>query len=76
MKVVSGQFVETNEAARLNALRDLKILDTPPSESFDRLTRMASRLLGAPAALDPRTNPLSREGFLRGRAQLEISASA
>ena len=48
--MVSGQFVETNEAARLNALRDLKILDTPPSESFDRLTRMASRLLGAPVS--------------------------
>ena len=45
-----GRFVNHNEAARLNALRDLGILDTPPSESFDRLTRMASRLLGAPVS--------------------------
>lgn len=39
-----------NEEARLNALRDLKLLDTPPSESFDRLTRLASRLLSAPVS--------------------------
>jgi EAL domain-containing protein (putative c-di-GMP-specific phosphodiesterase class I) len=48
--VVSARFIDHNEAARLNALRDLKLLDTPPSESFDRLTRMASRLLGAPVS--------------------------
>lgn len=48
--VTAGQFINRNEAARLNALRDLKLLDTPPSESFDRLTRMASRLLGAPVS--------------------------
>jgi EAL domain-containing protein (putative c-di-GMP-specific phosphodiesterase class I)/GGDEF domain-containing protein len=39
-----------NEAARLNALRDLRLLDTPPSEAFDRLTRLASQLLGAPVS--------------------------
>ncbi len=39
-----------NEEARLNALRDLRLLDTPPSESFDRLTRLASRLLMAPVS--------------------------
>jgi EAL domain-containing protein (putative c-di-GMP-specific phosphodiesterase class I) len=39
-----------NEEARLNALRDLQLLDTPPSESFDRLTRLASRLLSAPVS--------------------------
>ena len=39
-----------NEEARLNALRDLGLLDTPPSESFDRLTRLASRLLSAPVS--------------------------
>lgn len=39
-----------NEEARLNALRNLRLLDTPPSESFDRITRMASRLLGAPVS--------------------------
>ncbi len=39
-----------NEEARLNALRDLRLLNTPPSESYDRLTRLASRLLGAPVS--------------------------
>ncbi len=36
------------EAERLRALRDLDLLDTAPSESFDRITRMASKLFNAP----------------------------
>lgn len=36
---------------RLAALRQTALLDTPPEEGFDRLTRMAARLLGAPTAL-------------------------
>ena len=40
-----------NEEARLNALRDLRLLDTPPSEAFDRLTRLASQLLSAPVSI-------------------------
>jgi two-component system, cell cycle sensor histidine kinase and response regulator CckA len=36
---------------RLAALRYTALLDTPPEEGFDRLTRMASRLLGTPVAL-------------------------
>ena len=39
-----------NEEARLNALRDLRLLNTPPSESYDRLTRLASQLLAAPVS--------------------------
>ncbi|WAJ29473.1 putative bifunctional diguanylate cyclase/phosphodiesterase [Antarcticirhabdus aurantiaca] len=39
-----------NEEARLNALRDLNLLDTSPSDSFDRLTRLASKLLDAPVS--------------------------
>jgi EAL domain-containing protein (putative c-di-GMP-specific phosphodiesterase class I)/GGDEF domain-containing protein len=39
-----------NEEARLVALRSLGLLDTPPSESFDRITRIASRLLGVPVS--------------------------
>lgn len=38
------------EAARLSALRQLNLLDTPPSESFDRITRMASVLFDLPIA--------------------------
>jgi EAL domain-containing protein (putative c-di-GMP-specific phosphodiesterase class I)/GGDEF domain-containing protein len=44
------RFIIENEEARQNALRNLGLLDTPPSESFDRITRLASRLLGAPVS--------------------------
>lgn len=44
------RFIIENEEARQNALRNLRLLDTPPSESFDRITRLASRLLGAPVS--------------------------
>lgn len=36
---------------RVEALRRLEILDTPPEECFDRLTRLATRVLGVPVAL-------------------------
>lgn len=38
------------EEARLAALRQLKLLDTPASESFDRITRMASQIFNLPVA--------------------------
>ena len=38
------------EEARLDALRQLKLLDTPASESFDRITRMASQIFNLPVA--------------------------
>ncbi|QOL51115.1 putative bifunctional diguanylate cyclase/phosphodiesterase [Massilia litorea] len=38
------------EAARLDALRKLDLLDTPPNEAFDRITRMAAQLFGLPIA--------------------------
>jgi EAL domain-containing protein (putative c-di-GMP-specific phosphodiesterase class I)/GGDEF domain-containing protein len=44
------RFIIENEEARQNALRNLGLLDTPPSESFDRITRLAARLLGAPVS--------------------------
>ena len=40
----------SREDARLEALRELNLLDTAPSESFDRITRMASQLFGLPIA--------------------------
>ena len=40
-----------NEETRLHYLRSLKILDTPPEERFDRLTRLAKRLFDVPIAL-------------------------
>jgi len=36
---------------RLEALKRTRLLDTPPEEAFDRLTRLVCRLLGAPVAL-------------------------
>ena len=40
-----------NEAPRLQALRVRGLLDSPPEERFDRLTRMACRLFDVPIAL-------------------------
>ena len=40
-----------NEKERLKELRSLDILDTPPEERFDRLTRMAKRVFGVDIAL-------------------------
>lgn len=43
-------MAQIDEALRLDALHELKLLDTPPSESFDRITRMASQIFGLPVA--------------------------
>ncbi|MCQ4162352.1 sensor domain-containing phosphodiesterase [Roseomonas sp. GC11] len=40
----------TREELRLAALRQLNLLDTPPSEAFDRITRMAAHLFQLPIA--------------------------
>lgn len=40
-----------NEQARLRALHDLAILDTPPDERFDRITRLAKFFFGVEMAL-------------------------
>lgn len=40
-----------DEQARLKTLNSLNILNTPPEERFDRLTRLARRLFGVPIAL-------------------------
>jgi signal transduction histidine kinase/CheY-like chemotaxis protein len=39
-----------DEAVRLAELRALRLLDTPPEERFDRLTRLAAQVFGAPMA--------------------------
>lgn len=41
----------SDEQKRLETLRSLAVLDTPPEERFDRLTRMAKRLFDVPIAL-------------------------
>ncbi len=39
-----------NEAQRLSALRALNLLDTAPEERFDRITRLAARVVNVPMA--------------------------
>jgi len=43
--------VNLADPERLAALKRLKIMDTPPEESLDRLTRVAAKVVGAPVAL-------------------------
>ncbi|MDP1540574.1 MAG: ATP-binding protein [Moraxellaceae bacterium] len=40
-----------NEAGRLQALRSLEVLDVPPEERFDRVTRLANKMFEVPIAL-------------------------
>ena len=40
-----------DESDRLDTLRSIDILDTPPDERFDRLTRMARKIFDVPIAL-------------------------
>src|SRR6266704_3011264 len=54
-----------HEAQRLQALHALELLDTPPEERFDRVTRLAARVLGVPMAFISLVNE-NRE-FLKSR---------
>ncbi len=40
-----------DEVARVDAVKSLGMLDTPPEERFDRYTRLARRVFGVPIAL-------------------------
>src|SRR3954466_11791645 len=40
-----------SDPVRLGALRSTALLDSPPEEAFDRLTRLASHALNVPVAL-------------------------
>lgn len=40
-----------DEDYRVEALRGLRVLDTPPEERFDRLTQLAAHVFGVPIAL-------------------------
>lgn len=43
--------ISLTEDTRIETLKALKILDTPPEERFDRLTRIAKRTFNVPTAL-------------------------
>ncbi|WP_419897014.1 putative bifunctional diguanylate cyclase/phosphodiesterase [Roseomonas sp. USHLN139] len=61
------------ESLRLEALRSLNLLETPASESYDRITRLASKMLAAPVAAVSLTDS-HRQWFksARGTAGNEI----
>ncbi len=48
---MSAYPIPDNEAERQAALYDQYILDTEPDEDFNRITRLASQMLGVPIAL-------------------------
>jgi PAS domain S-box-containing protein len=48
---MSTDSVTVSDPQRLASLRQTQLLDTPEEESFDRITRLAAKLLGVPVAL-------------------------
>jgi len=65
-----------NEAARLQALRETRLLDSPEDEVFDDITRLARDITGAPMALVSLIDQ-DRQWFLshQGLATRETSRS-
>ena len=59
-----------NESGRIAALHALNILDTPPEERFDRLTRIAKRTFDVPIALISMIDT-SRQWF-KSRGELSV----
>ncbi len=51
MAPVTEQIIPPNEEDRLAAVRRYGVLDTPPDGAFDRITRLASLVLGMPIAI-------------------------
>ena len=73
--------IPNNEPDRLRALRQLKYLDKPPRESFDRITRLAARSLDVPIALvslvdENRQWFLSRVGIEAAETPRDVSFCA
>ena len=58
----ASRSLPPSETNRLDVLHKLKLLDTPPNASFDRITRMASRLFGLPLAAVSLTD-INRQWF-------------
>jgi len=48
---MSNAPLPANEPERLRSLHNLRVLDTPPEERYDRVTRLAKRLFQVPIAL-------------------------
>ena len=58
--------IPVDEDERLRALHDLDVLDTPPEERFDRVTRLCQRLFGVSTAL---VNLVDRDRLFMKSAQ-------
>ena len=43
-------MLDKSEVERINTLRQLGLIDSPPSESFDRITRMAGQIFSLDAS--------------------------
>jgi EAL domain-containing protein (putative c-di-GMP-specific phosphodiesterase class I)/GGDEF domain-containing protein len=65
---------QLTEARRLEALRQLNLLDTPPAEAFDRITRMAARVFDLPVAAISLTD-VDRQWF-KSRVGIEHTSIA
>lgn len=50
-RVVGPPPEALSSPARLAAIRETRLVDSPPTQSFDELTRLATSLLGTPVAL-------------------------
>ncbi|MBF9042775.1 GAF domain-containing protein [Rhodobacterales bacterium HKCCE4037] len=57
------------DPSRLKALKDADLLDTLPEEVFDRVTRLATRLLGVPVSLMSLVD--TRRQFFKSQTGLE-----
>ncbi|MDQ6739182.1 MAG: hypothetical protein M3021_02110 [Actinomycetota bacterium] len=51
----------STERLRLGALKNLRLMDTPAVERFDRITRTARELFGGRSAGAPRSSNLRRQ---------------
>ncbi len=65
--------LHSDESARLDALRDLRILDTPTEERFDRIARLAQFIFGTPMALITLVD--EKRQWFKARVGLDLTES-
>jgi len=79
--ILTGSQAPEPEAARLRTLEQYDVLDAPPTDAFDRITRLATRLFDVPIAMInfiDRENQwcLSSHGIAQDRSSREVSFCA